>query len=96
MSIPRPPTAEPELFTAVNSCEAAVAAEIAEMGSGVRPGLAAVCLAMAKVLDNNRAVSSQGAAAGQLVNALGQLRKHSKAAKPTLTSVRQMTKPADA
>ena len=57
------PTSEPGGTAVSGAVEAAVAAEIAEMGSGVRPGLAAVALAMARILDNPKAVSSQPPAA---------------------------------
>jgi hypothetical protein len=72
--------------------EAAVRAEVQEFGSAVRPGLVAAAIAMARVLDNPKAVSSQPPAAGQLVNILNQLRKSAGGVKPKLAAVRQMIK----
>ena len=57
-----------------------------------RPGLVAAALALAGVLDNPKAVSSQPPAAGQLVNILNQLRKSAAGGKPKLASVRQMSR----
>lgn len=56
-----------------------------------RPGLVAVALSLAAVLDNPRATSSKPPAAGALVNILNQLRKSAQGGKRKLTSVRQMT-----
>ena len=70
----------------------AVSLEIDGLGANLRPGLAAAALALARILDNPRAVSTQPAAAAQLVNILGQLRKSASGAKPKLAAVRQMTK----
>jgi hypothetical protein len=57
------------------------------------PGLAAIAMALAVVLDNPRATSSKPPAAGPLVNILNQLRKSAQGAKPKLASVRRMTRP---
>jgi hypothetical protein len=70
----------------------AVSLEIDGLGANLRPGLAAAALALARILDNPRAVSTQPAAAAQLVNILGQLRKSASGAKPKLAAVRQMTR----
>lgn len=54
--------------------QSGVKAEIAEVAES-RPGLAAAALALARILDNPKAVSSQPAAARQLVAILGTLSK---------------------
>jgi hypothetical protein len=55
-------TGENATSTPANSVEAAVREEIATL-SGMRPGLVAVAVAMARILDNPKAVSSQPPAA---------------------------------
>jgi hypothetical protein len=72
--------------------ESAVALEIDELGPHQRPGLAAGALAMARILDNPKAVSTQPAAAAKLAQILETLRRTSTATKPKLASVRQMTR----
>jgi hypothetical protein len=87
----------PEVVTAnsqvssLGAVEAAVAGEIEQLGPHRRPGVAAVALALARILDNPKAVSTQPPAAGQLVHAMNTLRKSATGAKPKLASVRAMT-----
>jgi hypothetical protein len=57
-----------------NMLLAAVSAELEALGSHPRPGLAAAALAMARVLDNPRAVSTQPAATKVLASLLDKLR----------------------
>ena len=56
-----------------------------------RPGLVAVALAMAAVLDNPRATTSKPPAAGRLVQVLEKLRMSSPACGRHLAAVRAMT-----
>lgn len=72
--------------------ESAVFLEIEGLGDHPRPGLAATALALARILDNPKAVSTQPAAAAALMNVLGALRKGAAGAKPKLATVRQMTR----
>jgi hypothetical protein len=65
-------------------------AEIAGLGAHGRPGLAAVTLAMATLLDRRDAVVQHPWAAGQLMRALDVLRKREVRA-GRLAAVRQMT-----
>ena len=74
-----------------SSVVAAVLAEVEALDS-TRPALVAAAIAMARVLDNPKAVSSQPPAAGQLVSILNQLRKSAQGGKPKLASVRQMSR----
>lgn len=71
--------------------ESAVSEEIAAMGTQTRPGLAAVALALARVLDNPKAVSTQPAAARVLITTLDRL--HSSLTQPRgrLATVRALT-----
>jgi hypothetical protein len=70
--------------------ESGVEAEIAGLADA-RPGLAQVALAMARVLDNPRAVSSQPAAAKVLASLLDKLRSASAHGGGGLALVRTMT-----
>ena len=81
----------PTSVDAPRSVEAAVLAEVEALDS-TRPALVAVAIAMARVMDNPKAVSSQPPAAGQLVAILNQLRKSAAGGKPKLASVRQMSR----
>ena len=81
----------PTSADAGSSVEAAVLAEVEALDS-TRPALVAAAIAMARVLDNPKAVSSQPPAAGQLVSILNQLRKSAAGGKPKLASVRQMSR----
>jgi hypothetical protein len=74
-----------------NSVAAAVQSEIDALGSAARPGLAAAALALARILDNPKAVSTQPAAAAKLSDLLEQLRKNSNGRKSKLATVRAMT-----
>jgi len=56
---------------------AGVSAEIEALGSHPRPGLEAVAMAVAEVLDNPKAVSTQPAAAKVLASLLDKLRSAS-------------------
>jgi hypothetical protein len=57
--------------------EAAVLGEVQALGSTVRPGLVAAAIAMARILDNPKAVSSQPPAARILTTLLEKLRSSS-------------------
>lgn len=72
--------------------EAAVSLEIETVGDHGRPGLAAAALALARILDNPKAVSTQPAAAAKLANLLETLRKSS-VNKLKLAAVRRLTNP---
>jgi len=73
------------------NAEAAVRSEIEALGPNVRPGLAAVCIAMARRLDNPKAISSQLPAAGRLMQALDKLQASSLGRRGSLRLVRAMT-----
>lgn len=75
----QPPPPVGNLATAASGpgpVELAVEAEIGEL-AGARPGLAQIALALARVLDNPKAVSSQPAAATVLAALLDELRSAS-------------------
>ena len=55
--------------------ESAVKDEIGGLAAEARPGLAQIALALARIMDNPRAVGQQPAAARQLVAILGMLSK---------------------
>ena len=57
-----------------------------------RPGLAAAALAVARILDNPRAINQQPAAAKVLISMLEKLRSASPAGRRGLAVVREMTK----
>jgi hypothetical protein len=71
--------------------EAAVQAEIDALGSD-RGGLKATAVALAKILDNPKAISTQPAAAAKLADILGELRKNSSGRRSKLAEVRSMTR----
>lgn len=72
--------------------ELAVAQELGGLAqSAARPGLVAVALALARVLDNPRAVSAQPSAAGKLKQILGELHKGVGVRSSRLALVRGMT-----
>jgi hypothetical protein len=71
--------------------EAAVQAEIDALGSD-RGGLKATAVALAKILDNPKAISTQPAAAAKLADILGELRKNSTGRRSKLAEVRSMTR----
>jgi hypothetical protein len=76
----------------VESAEEAVRQQIDELGvMGDRPGLCAAALAMARVLDNPKAVPQHPAAAGQLVRTLGELSAGARRGRGRLASVQRMT-----
>jgi hypothetical protein len=72
--------------------ESGVALEIDGLAAQARPGLAAAALAIARVLDNPRAVNQQPAAAKVLISMLEKLRSASPAGRRGLAVVREMTK----
>jgi hypothetical protein len=72
--------------------EVAVSEEIDGLASQARPGLAQAALALARILDNFKAVNQQPAAAKVLVSMLEKLRSASPAGRRGLAVVRQMTK----
>ena len=78
--------------TPVGAVVAAVMTEIEWMGRHRRPGLAAAAVALAEILDNPKAVSSQPAAAKVLSALLGKLRSVSAGGhRGRLTVVRAMS-----
>lgn len=77
--------------TAANSVYSAVSAEIEGLGGTPRPGLVATALALARILDNPKAVSTQPAAAAKLSDLLTQLHKGADSRKSRLAAVRAMT-----
>jgi hypothetical protein len=79
--------------TPANAVLDAVTAEIDALGNHLRPGLAAAAKSMAVILDNNKAVSTQPAAAKVLVALLDKLRSVSASGRRgNLASVRALTK----
>jgi hypothetical protein len=67
-------------------------AEITDLAAEVRPGLAQAALALARVLDNPKAVNQQPAAAKMLATLLDKLRSASaRGRRGGLASVRTMT-----
>jgi hypothetical protein len=69
-----------------------VLAEIQALGSSARPGLVAAAVAMARILDNPKAVSSQPPAARVLTSLLDKLRSASaQGRRGRLAVVRTMT-----
>jgi hypothetical protein len=85
-----------ELVIPPGPVEVAVEAETAELAEA-RPGLAQTALAMARLLDNPRAVSSQPAAAKVLASLLGELRKGSaRGRRGNLAVVRSLTEKGNA
>jgi hypothetical protein len=64
--------------------------EIEAIGAHHRPGLAAAALALARILDNPKALSTQPAAARQLVAILGTLSKRTQR-RGKLAVVKSMT-----
>jgi hypothetical protein len=74
VEIPPPdPNGSPEL----GSVELAVHKEVNDLPAQRRPGLVAIALAMARILDSSRVVSAQPAAAKVLVSVLDTLHKGS-------------------
>lgn len=74
-----------------NSVEAAVLAEVQALGSTARPGLVAGAIAMARILDNPKAISSQPPAARVLISMLEKLRSGSTTRRGNLALVKSMT-----
>lgn len=74
----------------VGPVETAVQAEIDALGSD-RGGLKAAAVALAKILDNPKAVSTQPAAAAKLADMLETLRRNTDGKKSKLAAVRSMT-----
>jgi hypothetical protein len=76
----------------LDGVEAAVSAEIEAMGAHLRPGLAATALALARILDNPKALGQQPAAAKVLAALLEKLRSASaRRRRGSLAVVRNMT-----
>lgn len=71
--------------------ESAVSVEIEALGTHPRPGLVATALALARILDNPKAVSTQPSAAATLAKLLDTLHKSGVGGKPKLATVRRMT-----
>ena len=61
-----------------------------------RPGLVQTALALARIMDSQRAMSQQPAAAAKLADILDRLRKGADARGSRLAAVRQMTSPKPA
>lgn len=80
-----------EFLTSENTVTAAVSLEISGIGAHLRPGLAAAAIALARVLDNPKAVSTQPAAAAKLSDLLKQFRKNSSGRQSKLAAVRSLT-----
>lgn len=75
----------------LGNVEAAVLTELQALDAGMRPGLAAACVAMARILDNPTAVSSQPPAAKVLTTLLEKLRASAPGRRGNLRMVREMT-----
>jgi hypothetical protein len=79
--------------TAPGQVEKAIAAEIAGLASAeARPGLAAIAVAMARLLDNPKARSTQPSAAKVLVTVMDTLHKSVPDRRGNLALVKSMTK----
>ncbi|HSS23876.1 MAG TPA: hypothetical protein VLL82_05625 [Mycobacterium sp.] len=77
--------------------ESGVAAEISDLAAEIRPGLAQAALALARILDNPRAVNQQPAAAKALAGLLDKLRSASAhGRRGGLALVRAMAEKGDA
>lgn len=72
------------------SAVAAVLAEIKDL-SDPRPGLVAIALEMARVLDDPKAITSKAPAAGRLADVLDRLSKGADKRRSRLAEVRKMT-----
>jgi hypothetical protein len=75
---------------AETSAVAAVMAEIRDL-SDPRPGLVAIALEMARVLDDPKAITSKAPAAGRLTDVLDRLSKGVDKRRSRLSTVRSMT-----
>jgi hypothetical protein len=73
------------------SVVSAVSEAIESMAGHKRPDLAAAALALAAILDNPKAVSTQPAAAAKMSDLMDQIRKSGDQKKSKLASVRSMT-----
>lgn len=90
-----PPTKCSEHLVVSPGVEAGVMAEISGLAAGARPGLAQVALAMARILDNPKAVAQQPAAAKVLAGLLEKVRSASaRGRRGHLAVVRTMTEVA--
>jgi hypothetical protein len=78
-------------LTPRNSVVEAVSREIEALDGHRRPGLAATAIALAAVMDNPKAISSQPAAAAKLSDLLEQIRKSGDGKRSKLASIRSMT-----
>lgn len=76
--------------SSVGAVEAAVQQEIEGLGSD-RAGLKQTVLALARIMDNPKAISTQPAAAAKLADMLETLRKSADVRKSKLASIRSMT-----
>jgi hypothetical protein len=72
--------------------EIGVSEEIDGLAAQARPGLAQAALALARILDNPKAVNQQPAAAKVLISMLEKLRSASPAGRRGLAVVRELTK----
>jgi hypothetical protein len=71
--------------------ESGVEAEIIGLAAGARPGLAQAALALARILDNPKAVNQQPAAAKVLASLLDKLRTPAQDRRGRLSMVRTLT-----
>jgi hypothetical protein len=71
--------------------ESGVTKEIDGLASQARPGLAQAALALARILDNPKAVNQQPAAAKVLVSLMDALHKSAQGRRGHLASVKAMT-----
>jgi len=76
--------------SAGGSAEEQVSAAIRTLDNP-RPELVAVAVAMSRILDDPKAVSSKAPAAGRLIDAMERLRKGADGKRSKLSSVRSMT-----
>ena len=89
------PQAEAYQIDTPGPVERAVKDEIGGLAAEARPGLAQVALAMARLLDNPKAVNQQPAAAKVLAAMLEKLHSASARRRGGLALVRTMTTPSD-
>jgi hypothetical protein len=86
-----PVTSDDLVVEARPSVVAAVKMAIEALGEHNRPDLEAGALAMAAILDNNKAVATQPAAVAKMADLMAQLRKSGDTRKSKLAAVRSMT-----
>ena len=91
VTTPPPADLTPEAPAPIGAVVAAVQAQLADLPAALeRPGVTAVAVKLAEVLDNDSAVPQHAAAARALIEILGGLHKSS-ARRARLSAVRSMT-----